>query len=148
MGKPVEVNPDKFLAELLKDGPVSVADIEAAGKQVKLSMRTLERAKTRIGRDKIKGVRLGKRWGWRLLQQPQPAATPARGTCAGRITSAQQGTPLWAHLAAARAGVTLQPNPVLFRYQPTSSTSSPRSRTARGGLQPEDGQGDRLRKVD
>jgi hypothetical protein len=60
---------DEWLAELLKAGPVKVADIEGKAKSAGTSYRSAERAK---GRLHIKTVRHGGAWAWSL-----PEAAPA-----------------------------------------------------------------------
>jgi len=56
---------DAWLASLLNAGPVNVRDIEAAAQAGGMSMRTVERAKKRLG---VKADRSGKAWCWSLPQ--------------------------------------------------------------------------------
>src|SRR5215831_14540084 len=52
---------DAWLALLLSAGPVKVIDIQAEAKSAGISMRTVERAKKRLG---VKAAKLDMRSGW------------------------------------------------------------------------------------
>ena len=54
---------EDFLADVLSDGPLDVKQIERRAKAEKLSMRTVERAKSKLG---INSTKSGKTWLWKL----------------------------------------------------------------------------------
>src|SRR5262245_3338927 len=64
---------DAWLETLLRTGPMNVRDIEAAAAGAGMSMRTVERAKKRLG---IKADRVGKGWCWSLPQERHEATAP------------------------------------------------------------------------
>lgn len=74
---------DAWLARILGAGPVKVIEIQAAAKSAGMSMRTVERAKKRLG---VKAAKLDMRagWVWSLpdedrhepIQQAEQATTP------------------------------------------------------------------------
>jgi hypothetical protein len=65
---------DAWLASLLHAGPIKVSEIAAAAQAAGMSMRTVERAKRRLG---IKADRSGKGWCWSLPQdRHDEEATP------------------------------------------------------------------------
>jgi hypothetical protein len=77
---------DAWLASLLSAGPVKVREIAAAAQAAGMSMRTVERAKQRLG---IKADRLGKGWCWSLPQdRHDEQATPATQTATEPVTPA------------------------------------------------------------
>src|SRR6516162_572445 len=60
-GKSATRPADTWLADFLSEGPVKSREIQAAAKSVGLSMRTVERAKKRLG---VKAAKLDMRAGW------------------------------------------------------------------------------------
>jgi hypothetical protein len=96
---------DAWLASLLSAGPVKVCEITTAAQAAGMSMRTVERAKRRLG---IKADRSGKGWCWSLpqdrheakaqgVQETTSAAPPAttEPPAAAPAPSGPAGPPLW-----------------------------------------------------
>ena len=105
---------DAWLADLLNGGPVNVCDIEAAAQAGGMSMRTVERAKKRLG---VKADKLDMRSGWRwsLLDEGRHEPIPQE--------AAQTTTPTPEPPAAAPAGPALwQVAMVRNDYAPANTT--------------------------
>ena len=72
-----------FLVDLLQDGPVPYAEVEAAAEQAGINMRTVKRAKKDLGVESHRqgegGRQGGGRWVWSLSQGPDSDWTPWPG---------------------------------------------------------------------
>jgi hypothetical protein len=77
---------DAWLTSLLSAGPVKVREIATAAQAAGMSMRTVERAKQRLG---IKADRSGRGWCWSLPQdRHDEQATPTIQTVIEPVTPA------------------------------------------------------------
>jgi hypothetical protein len=64
-------NREEMLAELLADGPVAVAEVEAFGKEHGWSVKVLRKSLTKLGGRSVQtGFGESKRWTWQLLTFP------------------------------------------------------------------------------
>ena len=91
---------DQWLMNRLEAGPVKVREIAIAAQAAGMSMRTVERAKRRLG---IKADRSGKGWCWSLPQdRHDEQATPA--TSAAQPSSVASGPPFSLGLVRSRYG--------------------------------------------